>query len=166
MNQKKPSHQPKKTKSNNRNRTRAVHDYTAGGVVFRRKNGGLEFLLIQDLKDRWSIPKGHVESGEALESTALREITEETGLKNLQIIEKLDKIHFFHRVQKQLIFTTTFVFLIESTNLEEPVVVENSEGITDARWFREAEALKAIEYKDTKILVELAAGKIKAKVTS
>ena len=43
-----------------------VREPTAGGIVFRRaKDGvGVEILLIQDAKDRWTIPKGHIEEGE------------------------------------------------------------------------------------------------------
>ncbi len=53
---------------------------TAGGVIFRRnKKGEIEILLIQDSKDRWTIPKGHIEEGETAEQTALREIHEEAG---------------------------------------------------------------------------------------
>lgn len=36
----------------------------------------------------WAIPGGHVEGGESFEETALREIEEETGLKDIRI-EKL-----------------------------------------------------------------------------
>jgi hypothetical protein len=40
-----------------------VREPTAGGIIFRHnpKTGGIEFLLIQDAKDRWTIPKGHIE---------------------------------------------------------------------------------------------------------
>ena len=39
-----------------------VREPTAGGIVFRRdEKGGVEILLIQDAKDRWTIPKGHIE---------------------------------------------------------------------------------------------------------
>ena len=56
-----------------------LREPTAGGVVFRRnpkKNGAIEILLIQDAKDRWTIPKGHIEEGETAKQTAAREITE------------------------------------------------------------------------------------------
>ncbi len=158
-------YQKKTTTSNKRKKinktSKAIREYTAGGLVFRRKaNDELEFLLIQDLKDRWSIPKGHVESGETLEQTAVREIGEETGLKSLKILDKLDKIHFFYRLEGKLIFMTTFVFLMEATDPDEEVVAENSEGIIDVAWFAGEEALELIEYKDTKVLLEMALRKI------
>ncbi len=130
-------------------------------MVFRIKNSQLEFLLLQDVKGRWSIPKGHVESGETLEQTAVREIGEETGLNKIKIIDKLDKIHFFYRLNGKLIFMTTFVFLMEATDPDETVHPEKSEGIVDVSWFDEAAALRAIEYKATKVLVEEGANRVK-----
>jgi 8-oxo-dGTP pyrophosphatase MutT (NUDIX family) len=32
--------------------------------------------LIQDAKDRWTIPKGHIEEGETAKETAEREVLE------------------------------------------------------------------------------------------
>jgi diadenosine hexaphosphate hydrolase (ATP-forming) len=132
---------------------RAVREYSAGGVVFRIVDGKVEFLLIEDLKGRWSVPKGHVEAGETLEQTAVREIGEETGLHNTRILEKLDKVHFFYRFEGRLIFMTTFIFLIEAIDPDEPVVVEESEGIVGARWFAAETAQQVLEYKDLKGLM-------------
>jgi len=156
---KKTPRQPKKNKRDNK--AKAIREYTAGGVVFRIKEGKLEFLLLQDVKGRWSIPKGHVESGETLEQTAVREIGEETGLFGIKIIDKLDKIHFFYRMNGKLIFMTTFVFLMEATQPDEALQPEKSEGIIDVSWFDEQAALRAIEYKATKVLLEEGAKRIK-----
>jgi diadenosine hexaphosphate hydrolase (ATP-forming) len=48
----------------------------AGAIVFR----GEEVLLVRDRYGRLTFPKGHVEPGEGLEATALRELAEETGV--------------------------------------------------------------------------------------
>ena len=42
-----------------------VREPTAGGIVFRptADNKDIEILLIQDSKNRWTIPKGHIEPG-------------------------------------------------------------------------------------------------------
>ena len=116
--------------------------------------------MIQDPKERWTIPKGHVEPGESLEQTALREVREETGLKFIKIREKLDKINFFYRMNGKLIFMTTHVYLMEAIKGSDDLVPENSEGIVDARWFPAEEAVKIIAYKQTEQLFRLGLEKL------
>lgn len=50
----------------------------AGGIVVRE---GRVLLIHRERYDDWSLPKGHVESGESWEDAALREVWEETGLR-------------------------------------------------------------------------------------
>jgi 8-oxo-dGTP pyrophosphatase MutT (NUDIX family) len=156
-NQKKKRKNPKKPP-----RMKAVREYTAGGMVFRRTGAQqIDILMIQDRLGRWTIPKGHVEEGEQLEETALREVTEETGLHNLAIRDKLDKIHFFYRKEGKLIYMTTHVFLMEALGNTDALIPEDSEGIVDAKWFPKDEALQLIEYKDTEKLFKMGLEKLK-----
>jgi len=170
MNQKKTNrasrpHRPSrlgKPKNNQAARgQRAVREFSAGGVVWRRiKAGGVQILMIQDRLGRWTIPKGHVEPGESIQQTALREVAEETGLSNLRLGERLDKIHFFYRREGKLIFMTTHVFLMRALGDSDGVVPEDSEGIADAKWFDAAEALRLVEYRDTERLFRVALAKL------
>lgn len=64
-----------------------IERVSAGILLFRRVDGRLEVLLAHPGGPRfatrdegyWSIPKGEVEPGEALEAVARREFEEETG---------------------------------------------------------------------------------------
>ncbi|MCD8313745.1 MAG: NUDIX domain-containing protein [Bacteroidales bacterium] len=51
----------------------------AGGLVSNRRG---DFLLIRR-NELWDLPKGHQEAGEDLTITAMREVTEETGIEDL-----------------------------------------------------------------------------------
>lgn len=165
MNQKK-SHRPtrpnpqKKNKPAGPGRIKAVREYTAGGVVFRRSEDGVEILMIQDRLGRWTIPKGHVEEGESLEQTALREVAEETGLTRLRLGDKLEKLHFFYRKEGKLIFMTTHVFLMEALGDTDTLSRGDSEGIVDVKWFDQKRALGLIEYRDTERLFRLALSRL------
>ena len=57
-------------------------EVTAGAVVYRHGENGLEYLLLQSTNkgNFWGFPKGHVEGDETLLQTAQREIREETQL--------------------------------------------------------------------------------------
>ena len=151
----------KKTKSAGPGRIKATREYTAGGVVFRRESEDIEILMIQDRLGRWTIPKGHVEKGESLEQTALREVAEETGLTRLRLGDKLEKLHFFYRKEGKLIFMTTHVFLMEALGDTDTLSHGDSEGIVDVKWFSQKRALGLIEYRDTERLFRLALSRLR-----
>lgn len=130
-----------------------IREMTAGGIVWRKNSkGAVEILLIQDIKDRWTIPKGHIEKGETARQTAEREITEETGLKQMKVMSWLGKINFRYRRQNSLILMSTQIYLVKALGDTNDIVKEDiMNGIS---WVSANEALELIEYEDiTKLLL-------------
>lgn len=139
-----------------------VREPTSGGIVFRytKDRKDIEILLIQDSKERWTIPKGHIEPGETAKMTARREIEEETGLRNLSILTWLGKIHFKYRRTDKLVLMTTQIYLVQALdNHEKPMAEKWMKGI---QWFSFPGALDAIEYEDIEKLMLLAKKKIRS----
>src|SRR5690554_2547922 len=137
-----------------------VREPTAGGVVFRRnKKGEIEILLIQDARDRWTIPKGHIEEGETAKETAEREIKEETGLKHIRVLNWLGKINFQYRRQQSLVLMTTEIFLTHAFKDSDDITPE--EWMNGIKWFPANEALDKIEYDDIGKIILLAMKKIR-----
>jgi ADP-ribose pyrophosphatase YjhB (NUDIX family) len=138
-----------------------LQEPTAGGLIFRRnkKNNQIEFLLIQDSKGRWTIPKGHIEPGEVPKQTTIREITEETGLKEMTVIGWLGKIHFRYRRESSLVLMTTEIFLVAAKGNTDEVRPE--EWMKSVKWFPTNEAIDKIEYEDITKLLLVALKKIK-----
>ena len=101
--------------------------------------------MIQDSKNRWTIPKGHIEPGETAKITAIREIGEESGLHHVQVLSWLGKIHFKYRRQDKLVH-------------ERPQKEKWMNGI---KWFKFNDALNAIEYEDIEKLMLIAKRKIR-----
>lgn len=60
--------------------------FSAGGIVLDSKG---RVLVVQQNRNSWSLPKGHVESGETPLDAARREIGEETGLSGLTLLKDL-----------------------------------------------------------------------------
>ena len=137
-----------------------VREPTAGGIVFRRTDAGeVEFLLYQDARDRWTIPKGHIEPGETAQATARREIGEETGLKDLEVFGWLGKVNFRYRRVDKLVLMTTQVYLVKALNPDEPL--QKEEWMNGLKWFSFHEAFDEIEYEDIGKLIMLAMKRIR-----
>lgn len=125
----------------------AVHETTSGGIVFRRnQKGALELLLIQDAKNRWTIPKGHVEPGEEPKATAEREIREETGLQEMKVMNWLGKVNFRYRRGHTLVLMTMHIYLVEALGDTGHVVPED--WMNDIKWLPAHEAIDKIAYED------------------
>lgn len=137
-----------------------VREPTAGGIVFRRdEKGAIEILLIQDAKDRWTIPKGHIEEGESAQQTARREIGEEAGLHHVDMLGWLGKIHFRYRRIDKLVLMTTQIYLVRAKG--DTNAIQKEEWMNDIKWFKFADALDAIEYEDIGKLMLLASKRIR-----
>ncbi|MCA9330017.1 NUDIX domain-containing protein [Candidatus Saccharibacteria bacterium] len=138
-----------------------VREPTAGGVVFRRtKDNEVEILLIQDAKNRWTIPKGHIEEGESSRATAKREITEETGLQEMNVLNWLGKINFRYRRTNSLVLMTTEIFLVHALGDTDKLMPED--WMNGIKWFKAKDALDKIEYEDIEKLILLALKRIRS----
>ncbi len=138
-----------------------VREPTAGGVVYRHnpKTKQVEILLIQDAKDRWTIPKGHIEEGESARETAKREIGEETGLLEVDVLNWLGKINFRYRRANSLVLMTTEIFLVKA--LGDTDALKPEDWMNGIKWFPAAEAVDKIEYEDIEKLILMAMKKIR-----
>ncbi len=139
-----------------------VREPTAGGVIFRMAANNpsqVEILLIQDSKNRWTIPKGHIEDGETARETAKREITEETGLQEMKVLDWLGKINFRYRRGNSLVLMTTEIFLVKAVGNTNDIKPEK--WMSNLGWMSSQDALDKIEYEDIGKLILLALKKIR-----
>lgn len=126
----------------------AVRETTAGGIIFRHnpKTDKLEILLIQDARNRWTIPKGHVEPNEEPKQTAEREIREETGLQEMKMYNWLGKVNFRYRRSHTLVLMTMHIYLVKGEGQTDRLHPED--WLNDIKWFPAMEAVDKIEYED------------------
>ncbi|NTW27325.1 MAG: NUDIX domain-containing protein [Candidatus Moranbacteria bacterium] len=70
---------------------------SVGCVIYRKSEGETLFLLVQYRSWQWDFPKGHVEEGENEEQTLRREVLEETGIADLEILPNFrESVHYFY----------------------------------------------------------------------
>ncbi|MBU0649230.1 NUDIX domain-containing protein [Patescibacteria group bacterium] len=137
---------------------------SAGGVVFRRKGKDIQVLMIKDSYGKNAFPKGHVERGETVEQTALRETAEEVNLEKLKVVRKIGTNNFWFTQGGERIHKTVHYFLMES----EDAAAEPSPQweIDKCFWVRLEEFPKIEIYKNlgsvvkkaVKFLYEIKAG--------
>ena len=129
-------------------RPRARRETSAGGVVYRMAEGRPLFLLIRDSYRNWGFPKGHLESGEAPDAAALREVREETGLASLELRGAIATIDWYFRFRGRLIHKVCHFFLMETE--DEKTSPQLAEGITACRWAAFDEAVDVISYANAR----------------
>ena len=125
---------------------RIEHQVSAGGVVCRLANDGLEIVLCGRLQPKlWALPKGSPNPSETLEETALREVNEETGLE-VKVLAPLGNIQYWYFRSQDSVRchkTVHFYFMAPTgggTSLHDPEfdVVE---------WFPVEEATSIMNYE-------------------
>jgi bis(5'-nucleosidyl)-tetraphosphatase len=143
---------------------------SVGAVVFRREKNKILYLLIRHPQSdgycgHWDLPKGHTEKGETNQETLRREVKEETGITELEIVPNFSQWYgYFYRAKDREkaerkssgrginIFKIVKVYLVET---KEKAIKLSSEHI-DYSWMEYNEAFSRITYKNPKKTLEKA----------
>lgn len=126
-----------------------LEDNSYGFVIYRIKNGEVQFLLIKHKQGHWSFPKGHKNYGETELDAALREVKEETGISDLKILndtmtfEEEYNYHFNRKPIKKVVR-----YYLGKVDSSEKVKTDNIE-VTEYKWENFNDALKTITFENT-----------------
>lgn len=100
-----------------------------GGLVY---NANDEVLMIFR-RGKWDLPKGKLDKGETIEECALREVIEETGIKQLTLGEHLTETwHLYTDRGRNLVKHSVWYTMTSTDN--EPLKPQAEEDIMEARW--------------------------------
>ena len=112
----------------------------AGGIVWNPSNA----ILLIYRHNKWDLPKGKLEAGEDPQETALREITEECGIKQLALNHFFGTTYHTFWQHNQRILKVTYWFDI-SCDDPENINPQTEEGIETIRWMDANGIKKAME---------------------
>jgi len=111
---------------------KSLYNYIkAGGGLVLNPFGKVLLIFRRSV---WDLPKGKQDPGETLAQTAVREVCEETGLIDLELLERLNNGYHCYLMSKQRTLKRTRWYLMK-TNSPDQLVLQKEEGIQDAAWF-------------------------------
>lgn len=126
------------------------------GVIPVIKDKEYKFLILlhTGLENNWSFPKGHVEDGETAIQTALRELEEETGIKDVEILDLPilnEEYSIIRNGERKLKKNGYFIGFVKDVN----VSIQEGE-IQESKWLTYGEAMKEITYRERREVLKQA----------
>lgn len=105
-----------------------------GGIVENEESK----ILFQFRRGKWDLPKGKLDEGESIEECAVREVEEETGLRNIQLGELIGVTTHYYKEKGVDIEKETHWFAMRVAG-EQELVPQLEEDIMELRWVSENE---------------------------
>jgi 8-oxo-dGTP pyrophosphatase MutT (NUDIX family) len=129
---------------------------SAGAIILRDIDGELKVALAQHQSGTktWVLPKGHVEAGESIEQAALREIFEEAGLANVQLIKLLGSIlRSSVKSDGYVVHKTIHYYLAYASSKEVPRTPLD-QAFAEVGWFSPKQAIELLPYEAERVFFQ------------
>ena len=122
-------------------------EVSAGGIIVRKVGGEWKVLLLRDMHDNLTFPKGMVEANESFEETAIREIHEEVGLTVQTPVNAFPIIRYMY-TRGTLFSKSVHYYLFHYTG-HEKLTPQKEEGIQLVVWMPLPDAIERVGYSKT-----------------
>ena len=130
----------------------------AGGLVTNQQ----EELLMIFRRGKWDLPKGKLDKGETIEDCAVREVEEETGIRNVQLGKLIAITYhdYFDARIKQDVTKESHWYAMKILN-DQKLIPQTEEDITDIKWVNEIDLKKCLKNSYPNIIEIVAKWKMK-----
>jgi 8-oxo-dGTP pyrophosphatase MutT (NUDIX family) len=130
--------------------SRVENAVSAGGVVTRAGDGELEVVICGRNSDGvWGLPKGTPDAGETVEETAVREVSEETGLE-VRIMDKIGTVEYWFAREGVRYHKWVHHFLMEATGGDTS---QHDAEYDRVEWRPVEDALKTLTFRNERDMV-------------
>ncbi|WP_160715689.1 NUDIX hydrolase [Chitinophaga solisilvae] len=114
----------------------------AGGGLITNTAGE---VLLMFRRGKWDLPKGKQDPGEDLETCAIREVAEETGLHSITLQHKITETFHYYPMKSKKVLKHTHWYRMQFTGTEL-TVPQIEEDIQDIQWVKPENIEKYLKY--------------------
>jgi 8-oxo-dGTP pyrophosphatase MutT (NUDIX family) len=134
-------------------------EISSGGVVVRRMRGRWWLAAIRPggkPEGVWALPKGLVGRGEDPVATALREVTEETGIEAVLVTKLGDVRYVYTRAGARIFKIVSFYLARRRGGRIGDVSAQHAHEVEEARWLPLEEAPRLLSYRGEREMADRA----------
>jgi 8-oxo-dGTP pyrophosphatase MutT (NUDIX family) len=136
-----------------------VREFSAGAVVVRRMRGRWWLAAIRPggkPAGVWALPKGQIAPGDSAAATAMREVTEETGVEG-RLDRKLGDIRYVYTWKGERVFKVVSFFLVRYRRGRlGDIPREFAHEVEEVRWLPFPQAIDLLAYKGEREMAQKA----------
>src|SRR3989344_9005472 len=123
------------------------------GAILFRKDEEAKYLLLHYEAGHWDFPKGHIEEKEAELDTIRREVREETGIDDIELVPNFkEKIQYYYKLNEELMHKGVVFYLAKTEEEKVKISFEHIGYI----WLPYDKAMEKLTFKNAKEILEKA----------
>ena len=123
-------------------------EISAGAVLYLKKESPeIKYLILNYSYGHWDFPKGNIEAGETEIETVFREIAEETGIKDIQIIQGFrQQIEYKYRKKSKIVKKAVIYYLAKTKSSQVILSFEHN----NFGWYSYDQAMVKLSFENSK----------------